>query len=145
LRDAVPELEDIATGQEAKPPEVEMFAQTFSVAGKKQEKVADEAMQILLKRFEGNPDVEKARAEFDRAQKVEERFHEDFDGVDFTKRRAARFCRFRLKLVKPKGTRVGADALLRHLGFQFVALKLDDLLVFVWISQISPLRTKSHL
>jgi hypothetical protein len=30
-------------------------------------------------------------------------------------------------------------------GFQFVGLKLNDLLVFVWIFQISPLRTKSHL
>jgi hypothetical protein len=40
---------------------------------------------------------------------------------------------------------VGADALLRHFGFQFVASKLNDLLVFVRISQVSPLRTKSHL
>ena len=28
LRDAVPELEDIATGREARPPEVDMFAQS---------------------------------------------------------------------------------------------------------------------
>jgi hypothetical protein len=41
--------------------------------------------------------------------------------------------------------RVGADALLRQFGFQFVALKSDDLLVFVRISQVSPLLTKSHL
>jgi hypothetical protein len=41
--------------------------------------------------------------------------------------------------------KVGADALLRHFGFQFVALKLNDLLVFVRISQVSSLRTKSHL
>jgi hypothetical protein len=86
LREAVPELEDIATGQEARPPEVDMFAQTFSVAGEKQEKAADEATAILLKRFEGNPDVEKAKVNFDRAQEVEERFHKDFDGVDFTSR-----------------------------------------------------------
>jgi hypothetical protein len=33
-----------------------------------------------------NPGVEKARAEFERAQEVEERFHHDFDGVDFTVR-----------------------------------------------------------
>jgi hypothetical protein len=75
LREAVPELEDIATGQEPKPPEVDMFAQTFSVAGEKQEKAADAATEVLLKRFEGNPDVEKAKADFDRAQEVEERFH----------------------------------------------------------------------
>ena len=32
----------------------------------------------------GSPLVEKARAEFERAQEVEERFLDDFDGVDFT-------------------------------------------------------------
>jgi hypothetical protein len=46
--------------------------------------VADEATAVLLKRFSGNPDVEKARAEFEMAQEVEERFLHDFDGVDFT-------------------------------------------------------------
>jgi hypothetical protein len=84
LRDAVPELEDIATGREARPPEVDMFAQTFSVAGEKQEKAADAATEVLLKRFEGNPDVQKAKVDFDCAQEVEERFHRDFAGLDFT-------------------------------------------------------------
>jgi hypothetical protein len=84
LREAVPELMNIAMGREARPPEVDKFAGAFSVAGEKQEKAADEATAILLKRFEGNPDIEKAKAEFDRAQKVEERFHKDFDGADFT-------------------------------------------------------------
>jgi hypothetical protein len=32
------------------------------------------------------PDVKKARAEFEMAQEVEERFLHDFDGVDFTVR-----------------------------------------------------------
>jgi hypothetical protein len=63
-----------------------MFAQTFSVAGEKQEKAADKETAALLKRFEGNPDVEKAKVDFDRAQEVEERFHKDFDGIDFTSR-----------------------------------------------------------
>jgi hypothetical protein len=54
------------------------------VAGEKQEMVADQETLALLKRFSPNPDVHKARAEFERAQKVEERFHEDFDGLDFT-------------------------------------------------------------
>lgn len=35
-----------------------------------------------LERFSGNPTIEKAKAEFERAQKVEERFHKDFDGID---------------------------------------------------------------
>jgi hypothetical protein len=73
----------IATGKEERPPEVDMFAQMFSVAGEKQEKAADEATAILLKRFEGNTEVQKAKVEFDRAQEVEERFHKDFDGQDF--------------------------------------------------------------
>jgi hypothetical protein len=86
LRDAVPELEDIATGQEARPPDVDMFAQTFSLAGEKQEQAADEETAVLLRRFPGNRDIEKARAEVERAQKVEERFRKDFDGQDFTSR-----------------------------------------------------------
>jgi hypothetical protein len=31
-----------------------------------------------------HPDVEKARAKFDRAQKFKDQFHKDFDGADFT-------------------------------------------------------------
>jgi hypothetical protein len=46
--------------------------------------MADEQTLVLLKRFSHNPDIEIARAEFDRAQKMEERFHRDYDGVDFT-------------------------------------------------------------
>jgi hypothetical protein len=48
--------------------------------------VADEETAVLLKRFLRNPEVEKARAEFEHAQKAEERFHKDFDGFDFTRR-----------------------------------------------------------
>jgi hypothetical protein len=84
LRAEVPELMKIAMGKEARPPELDTFAATFAVAGEDQEKVADEETLVLLKRFSGNPDVEKARAEFERAQKAEEKFHKDFDGVDFT-------------------------------------------------------------
>ena len=84
LRAEVPELMKIATGKEARPPELDTFAAAFAVAGEDQEKAADKETLVLLKRFSGNPDVEKAKAEFERAQKVEERFHKDFDGVDFT-------------------------------------------------------------
>jgi hypothetical protein len=44
----------------------------------------DEKTLVLLGRFSGNPDVEKARVEFERAQENEEAFHNDFDGMDFT-------------------------------------------------------------
>jgi hypothetical protein len=60
LREAVPELENIATGREARPPELDRFAGAFSLAGEKQESLADEETAVLLKRFSGNPDVEKA-------------------------------------------------------------------------------------
>jgi hypothetical protein len=84
LREAAPELMNIAMGREARPPELDTLAAVFSVAGEKQETVADEETIALLKRFPANPDIKKARAEFERAQKVEERFHKDFDGLDFT-------------------------------------------------------------
>jgi hypothetical protein len=84
LRAAAPELMDIATGREARSPELDKFAARFSIAGERQEKTADEQTLFLLKQLSFDPDIEKARAEFEKAQKVEERFHHDFDGVDFT-------------------------------------------------------------
>jgi creatinine amidohydrolase/Fe(II)-dependent formamide hydrolase-like protein len=86
LRAAAPELTDLATGKKPRPPEVDQFAQSFSVAGDKQEKVVDEATAVLLSKLPLNSDVEKAKAAFDQAQSVEEKFHHDFDGVDFTTR-----------------------------------------------------------
>jgi hypothetical protein len=84
LREEAPEMMRIAMGKAARPPELETFAATFAVADEDQEKVADEETLVLLKRFSRNSDVEKARAEFERAQKVEGRFHKDFHGIDFT-------------------------------------------------------------
>jgi hypothetical protein len=78
LRVEMPELMKIATGKEERPLELDTFAAAFAVAGEDQ--AADEQTQVLLKRFSRNPDVYKARAEFERAQKVEEKFHHDFDG-----------------------------------------------------------------
>ena len=53
LREAVPELEDIATGHEAKSPKVVMFARTFSVLGERQEKAADDATADLTETVPG--------------------------------------------------------------------------------------------
>jgi hypothetical protein len=86
LRAAAPELTDIATGKKPRPPQVDQFAQAFSVAGEKQETLTDQATVVLLRKLSGNSEVEKAKAAFDQAQSVEERFHHDFDGVDFTAR-----------------------------------------------------------
>jgi hypothetical protein len=84
LRAAMPDLTSIATGQEPRPPEVNQFREAFRVAGEIQEITADKETAALLKRFEGNSNVEKAKVEFERAQKLEEVFHKDFDGQDFT-------------------------------------------------------------
>ena len=54
------------------------------------------------------------------------------------------FWRFRLKLVKRKGTKVAAHALLRDFGSQFVAWKLDSPEVSLRTFQVSPSRTKTH-
>jgi hypothetical protein len=86
LRAAAPELMDIASGKKPRPPEVDQFAQAFSVAGEKQEKVADEATVALLTKLPFNSDLEKAKAAFSQAQSVEERFNHDFAGVDVTVR-----------------------------------------------------------
>jgi len=50
----------IAAGKEEQPPELDTFAAAFAVAGEDQEKVADQETLVMLKRFSGNPDVEKA-------------------------------------------------------------------------------------
>jgi hypothetical protein len=78
LRAEMPELMKIATGKEEQPPEMDAFAAAFALASENQ--AADEQTQVLLKRFSRNPYVDNARAEFERARKVEEKFHHDFDG-----------------------------------------------------------------
>jgi hypothetical protein len=47
LRAEVPELMKIATGKEARPPELDTFAAAFAVAGEKQEMAADKEMLAL--------------------------------------------------------------------------------------------------
>jgi hypothetical protein len=110
LRDAMRELTNIATGMEVRPSELDRFAGAFSLAGEKQENLADEETAVLLKRFSGNPDVEKARAEFDRAQKMEEQFHRDYDGVDFTRVVGGHFYPFPVEIGKAERTRMAAHA-----------------------------------
>jgi hypothetical protein len=54
--------------------------------GGKQEKVVDEATAVLLGKLPLDSDVQKAKAAFDQAHSVEEKFLRDFNGVDFTNR-----------------------------------------------------------
>jgi hypothetical protein len=86
LRAEVPELMKIAMAKRRDRLSWTPFAAAFAVAGENQEKVADEETLALLKRFLRNPNIEKATVEFERAQKVEDRFHREFDGLDFTSR-----------------------------------------------------------
>jgi hypothetical protein len=83
LWEEMPERMNTATRRKLRPLQLDNFIAAFSVAGEKQEKAVDEKTVTLLERLSGNADVEKARAEFERAQKVEETFHKDFDGIDF--------------------------------------------------------------
>jgi hypothetical protein len=69
LRAEVTELDENCDGQGRRGPELGRLAAAFAVAGEKLETVADEETIALLKLFGGNPDIEKARAEFERAQK----------------------------------------------------------------------------
>jgi hypothetical protein len=84
---AMPELTDIAARREPRPPQVDKFREAFQPAGEIREIAADKETAALLKQFFGDPGVQKAAAEFDHAQKLEETFLKDFEGQDITKRR----------------------------------------------------------
>jgi hypothetical protein len=73
-----------ATGRQARPPGLETFAAAFALAGEKQEMAADQGTLALLKHFSHDPGVAKATAEFEHAQRAEETFHKDLDGLDLT-------------------------------------------------------------
>ena len=84
LREEMPELINIARRKKLHPLQLDNFIAAYSI--EKPEKAADEKTVALLERLSGNPNIKKARAEFERAQKTEETFHKDFDGIDFTSR-----------------------------------------------------------
>jgi hypothetical protein len=73
-------LDDRFKPSAARPPTLDKFAAAFSIAHERQQKAADEKTRGLLEHPLGDPDVEKARAEFEHVQKIEETFHKDFDG-----------------------------------------------------------------
>jgi hypothetical protein len=87
LRTAMPELTNIATGREPRPPQVDKFRYAFGRAGEIREIAAEKETAALLQRYGARPEVQKAAAEFDHAQKLEETFLKDFEGQDFTRRR----------------------------------------------------------
>ncbi len=85
LRIAMPELMDIATSRQPRPPEADKLVKAFRLAGESRETAADDATSDLLEHFQDEPDIQKARVEFECAQEAEEQFHRDFDGQDFVR------------------------------------------------------------
>ena len=65
---------------------LDALAAAFAVAGEKQQALAEEKTKALFKRVERGPDIDRAWVEFEHAQKVEEGFHKDFDGLDYGQR-----------------------------------------------------------
>jgi hypothetical protein len=57
LREAMPDLTNIAAGEESRPAQLDKYSAAFSIAGEKQEKAADEKTLLLLERSSGNPGV----------------------------------------------------------------------------------------
>jgi hypothetical protein len=74
-------LRSLGSVNGARPPALDKFAAAFSIAGERQQKAAEEKKGALLGHFSGDPDVEKARAEIEHAQEIEETFHKDFNGI----------------------------------------------------------------
>jgi hypothetical protein len=84
LRKSVPILIDMATGKAPKTPEIDKIREIFSGYGEAQEKRLEAATVSMLKARDQDAEVSKAEVEFNRAQKVEDQFHKDFDGLDST-------------------------------------------------------------
>jgi hypothetical protein len=74
-------LRFIGSVNSARPLALEKFAAACSTTGEPQQKAAEEKKGALLEHFSGDPDVEKARAEIEHAQEIEETFDKDFSGV----------------------------------------------------------------
>jgi hypothetical protein len=79
LHAALPILTNAQRDNEERSPEIDTFAAALAVAGEEAENMADEGTSALLVRFARDPRVEKARVEFERAQKAEQSFRKEFD------------------------------------------------------------------
>jgi hypothetical protein len=82
LRKSVPILIDMATGKAPKTKELGRKREIFSGYGEVQEKQLEAATVSMLKQHQGDAEVSKAEIEFYRVQRVEDQFHNDFDGLD---------------------------------------------------------------
>jgi hypothetical protein len=84
LRKSIPTLIDMVTGKTPNTPEVYKIREIFSGYGETQGKQIEAATVSMLKQRDQDAEVSKAEIEFYRVQKVEDKFHRDFDGLDST-------------------------------------------------------------
>ena len=81
LRAALPILTSATSTEEERSPEIDKFAAALAVAREEQAKMANNQTLVLFARFPHDARIEKARVEFERAQKAEQSFHKDFDAL----------------------------------------------------------------
>ena len=81
LRAALPILTSAPSSEEERSPEIDKFAAAFAVAREEEGKIADNQTLALFARFPHDPRIEKARVEFERAQKAEQSFLKEFDAL----------------------------------------------------------------
>ena len=74
-------LRSNASPDGARSPALDKFAAAFSTGGEPQQKAADEKLGPLLEHSPGDLDVERARAEIEHAQEIEETFDKNFNGI----------------------------------------------------------------
>ena len=78
LSAAMPEISKNATQQD-RSPELDTFVAALAIAGGEQTAQADEKTRDRFKEYPTSPQLEQAREEFEHAQKVEDKFHQDYD------------------------------------------------------------------
>lgn len=78
LSAAMPEISKNATQQD-RSPELDTFVAALAIAGGEQTAQADEKTQNRFKEYSPSPQLQQAREEFEHAQKVEDKFHQDYD------------------------------------------------------------------
>ena len=78
LSAAMPEISKNATQQD-RSTELDTFVAALAIAGGEQTAEADEKTRERFKEYPPSPQLEQAREEFEHAQKVEEKFHQDYD------------------------------------------------------------------
>ena len=77
LSAAIPEVSKNATGQD-RSPKLDTFVAALAIAGGEQNAPADEKTRARFKAYSPSPQLEQARAAFEHAQKVEDKFRHDY-------------------------------------------------------------------